>query len=41
MVERPDEDASPAEIAEWMERDFWEGVAESIRNATEDTENDS
>lgn len=40
MVERPGEDATPAEIAEWMEQDFWDGVAESIRNATEDAESD-
>jgi hypothetical protein len=39
MVERPDDDASAAEIAEWMERDFWEGVEESIRNVVEDAEN--
>jgi len=41
MVERPDEDASPDKIAGWMERDFWEGVEESIRNVVEDDENDN
>lgn len=41
MVERPDEDASAAEIAEWMEQDFWDGVGDSIREAVEDSENES
>jgi hypothetical protein len=40
MVERPDKNASPAEIAEWMEQDFWEGVADSIRSSAQDDKND-
>jgi hypothetical protein len=40
MVEPPGKDASAAEIAEWMEEDFWEGAAESIRSAVEDAEDD-
>lgn len=30
MVERPCEDASAAEIAEWMEEDFGEAAADGI-----------
>jgi hypothetical protein len=40
MVERPGKDASAAEIAEWMEEDFCEGVAESIRITVEAAGND-
>ena len=36
MVDRPDEDASAAEIARWMEEDFDEALAEGIRDAVED-----
>ena len=47
MVERPGEDASTAEIARWMERDFGEKLADATREmveerdqAAEDDEND-
>lgn len=40
MVERPGKDASAAEIAEWMEEDFWEGAPESIRSAVEEAEDE-
>jgi len=40
MVDRPDEDASPAEIARWMEEDFWESVAEGIEQAVEHDDSD-
>ncbi len=36
MVDRPDEDASAAEIARWMEEDFGEALAEGIEQATEE-----
>lgn len=35
MVSRPDESASAAEIARWMEEDFWEHVVEASREAIE------
>ena len=40
MVDRPDEDASAAEIARWMEEDFSEALAEGIKQATEEDEHD-
>lgn len=40
MPERPDEDASAAEIARWMEKDFGEALAEGIEQATEEDESD-
>lgn len=40
MVDRPDEDASPAEIARWMEEDFWENVTDGIEEASEDVSTD-
>jgi hypothetical protein len=40
MLDRPDEDASAAEIARWMEEDFDEALAEGIEQATEEDEND-
>lgn len=40
MVERPDEDADSAEIARWMEADFWESVAEGMEDAVEEDERD-
>ena len=40
MVDRPDEDASAAEIARWMEEDFSEALAEGIEQANEEDEND-
>lgn len=36
MADRPDEDATAAEIAEWMEEDFGEVLAEEIKQAVED-----
>jgi len=38
MVDRPGEDASPEEIARWMEEDFGEALAEGIGNAVEEDE---
>jgi hypothetical protein len=35
MGDRPDEDATAAEIAEWMEQDFGEAVAEGIEQAND------
>lgn len=40
MVKRPDEDASAAEIARWMEEDFGEDLAEGIEQAANDDEED-
>lgn len=41
MVDRPDEDATSAEIAKWMEQDFGEALAEGMEQATgEDDEYD-
>jgi hypothetical protein len=37
-TDRPDEDASPGEIAAFLEADFWESVAEGVVNATESEE---
>jgi hypothetical protein len=36
--ERPDDDASAAEIAEWMEEDFGRAVAEGMANAGDEDE---
>ena len=36
MVTRPGESASSAEIARWMEEDFWEHVVEASEEASED-----
>ena len=40
MVDRPGEDASPAEIAEWMHEDFGEALAEGMEQAVEDDDSD-
>lgn len=40
MADRPDDDASSAEIARWMEEDFWESVTEGIEQAAEDDDSD-
>lgn len=40
MVDRPDDDASAAEIARWMEEDFWESVAEGVEEAAEDNDSE-
>lgn len=44
MIDRPDEDTSAAEIAQWMKEDFREVLAEGIEQAVnkedEDDEND-
>lgn len=34
--ERPGPDATPAELAEWMEKDLWDSFAEGFENAGED-----
>lgn len=39
-MERPGEDASAAEIAEWMEQDFWESVTEGIAESDGDVSAD-
>lgn len=36
--DRPDENASAAEIAEWMEEDFGEALAEGMNEATTENE---
>ena len=36
VVSRPDELASTAEIARWMEEDFWGHVVEALKEAPED-----
>jgi hypothetical protein len=40
MVDRPGPDASAAEIARWMEEDFGEALAEGMKQASEDDEDD-
>lgn len=40
MVDRPDEDASAAEIARWMEEDFGEALAEGVEEAVEEKQTD-
>jgi hypothetical protein len=40
MTDRPDEDASAAEIARWMEEDFGEALAEGMKQSVGDTEAD-
>lgn len=41
MVDRPDEAASAAEIARWMEEDFREAPADGMWQAVEDDASDS
>jgi len=36
MTERPGPDATADEIAEWMEEDFGEAVADGMKKAVED-----
>jgi hypothetical protein len=38
--ERPSDDADAAEIARWMEDDFGRAVADGIRDAAEDAEDE-
>lgn len=38
MADRPDDDATAAEIAAWMEQDFGEAVAEGIKQAGDQTD---
>lgn len=38
MGDRPDNDATTAEIAAWMEQDFGEAVAEGIKQAGDQTD---
>jgi hypothetical protein len=40
MADRPDDDASSAERARWMEEDFWEHVVEASKEASEDVTRD-
>lgn len=40
MIDRLDEDASPAEIARWLEEDFWESVTEGIAESDGDVSAD-
>lgn len=40
MADRPDDDASSAEIARWMEEDFWESVTDGIGEINEDVSTD-
>ena len=40
MTERPDEDASAAEIALWMEQDFGEALAEGMKKTDDEDETD-
>ena len=40
MADRPDEDASSAEIARWMEEDFGEALAEDMKRAAENDDSD-
>jgi len=40
MADRPDEDASSAEIARWMEEDFWEVVTDGIKEVGKDVSTD-
>lgn len=40
MVTRPGDSASSAEIARWMEEDFWEHVGEASKEASEDDTRD-
>ena len=35
MVARPSESASSAEIAQWMEEDFWESIVESAEDVVD------
>jgi hypothetical protein len=37
MVTRPGESASSAEIARWMEEDFWESIAESTEDGVDES----
>jgi len=40
MADRPDEDASPTEIARWMEKDFEKAFADGMKQAVEDDDSD-
>ncbi|WP_418279936.1 hypothetical protein [Halorubrum sp. DTA98] len=40
MADRLDDDASSAEIARWMEEDFWEAVTDDIEEINEDVSTD-
>jgi hypothetical protein len=40
MVDRPGPNASRVEIARWMEEDFGEALAEGVKQATEEDEDD-
>lgn len=36
MINRPSESISSAEVARWMEEDFWAGVVEAAEDRIED-----
>lgn len=40
MTDRPGKDASAAEIAKWMENDFWDSFADGIEDADTDESTD-
>ena len=40
MTDRPDEDATNAEIARWMEEDFGEALADGMKQDAEDDDSD-
>jgi hypothetical protein len=40
MVDRPDEDATSAEIAEWMAEDFGEALVEGAQKGLEEKQAD-
>jgi len=40
VVTRPDDTASSAEIARWMEEDFWERVTEAAEEAAKNDTSD-
>lgn len=40
MADRPDEDASAAEIARWMAEDFGEALAEGMKQGVGDDKDD-
>jgi hypothetical protein len=39
-MDRPDDDADASEIAQWIEEDFGEALAEGVKAALEETPED-
>jgi hypothetical protein len=39
-MDRPDDDADASEIAQWMEEDFGEALAEGVKEALEESSED-